>query len=72
MIELAKDALAGYGLLSLAATLVLVLVLCVDWRGWRKRRRTHMAARCQYCNYTDRHDLVKAHETQDHPQTERR
>ena len=67
MIELAKDVLAGYGLLSLAATLVLVLVLCVDWRDWRKRRRTHMASRCQYCNYTGRHDLVKAHETEDHP-----
>jgi len=72
MIQLAIDALAGYGLLSLAATGVLILVLCVDWRAWRRRRtrqRTHMAARCQHCNYTDRVDKVRLHEMRDHPQT---
>jgi hypothetical protein len=67
VIELAKDALAGYGLMSLAATVVLVSVLCVDWRAWRKRRRMHMASHCRYCNYTGRRDLVKAHESEDHP-----
>ena len=69
--QLAIDALAGYGLLSLGATLVLVSVLCVDWRGWRRRRvrqRTHMASRCQHCNYTDRLDKVRLHEAKDHPQ----
>jgi hypothetical protein len=66
-VRLTIDALAGYGLLSLGATAVLVSVLCVDWRGWRKRRRTHMAARCRYCNYIDRIDKVRAHEAEDHP-----
>jgi hypothetical protein len=61
------DALAGLGLLSLCSTVVLALILCVDWRGKvKRRRRMHMASRCQYCNYTDRRDKVTLHEAKDH------
>jgi len=67
MLQLAVDALAGYGLLSLAATGILVLILCIDWRKWRAKRRILRAAgRCRWCNYSGDLAQVALHEAQDH------
>ena len=67
MPSLVVDALAGYGLLSLAATGILVLILCIDWRQWRKRRRILRAAgKCRWCNYSGDLTKVALHEAQDH------
>jgi len=67
MLQLAVDALAGYGLLSLAATGLLVLIFCTDWWQGRARRRILRAAgKCRWCNYSGDLAKVALHEAQDH------
>jgi hypothetical protein len=65
MLKIARDAVDAWGLLCLTATLILVAILCVDWRAWRRKRRT---GKCQWCEYTDRLGKVIEHETKDHVQ----
>jgi hypothetical protein len=55
--------LAGWGLLCLGSTLALVAILCVDWRAWRRKRRT---GKCQWCAYTASLGKVTEHEAKDH------
>jgi len=67
MFQLAVDALAGYGLLSLAATGLLVLIFCTDWWQGRARRRVLRAAgKCRYCKFAGDLAAVALHEAQDH------
>src|SRR5215469_14819378 len=66
MLALLVDALAGYGLLSLLATGLLVLILCTDWQQWRRRKHLRIAAKCRWCGYAGPLEKVTEHEALDH------
>jgi hypothetical protein len=59
------DLLAGWGLLCLSSTVILVTILCTDWRAWHRERRS---GRCRFCAYAGKLGKVQEHEAKDHVQ----
>lgn len=75
MPHIVTEGLAGYGLLSIGATLLLALMLCdeaVRWRKWRQWYRrvqqTEPPVKCEWCDFTGPEDKVWDHEMEDHVQ----
>jgi uncharacterized membrane protein len=75
MPSIVTDALAGYGILSLMATALFILLLCDEARRWRKWKRwqrhvqqTELHIKCEWCNYRGPESSVRDHEMSDHVQ----